>query len=132
MDSDKEAKRRKSIAYILRRRKRGRRIGANSGKVVKSWAEYSEVNFTPSGAHANGWRRAIWLVVLPLAVLAPFVVIASSGNAHRLAEANTPLFAWVIFALLGLVLAGVAVFASAFTLISAWRALRRLFGYKNE
>lgn len=132
MDPDQEAKRLKSIRYILRRRKRGRRVGANSGKVVKSWAEYSEVNFTPTGSYSTGWRRWIWVFVVPLAIFAPIIIIAATGNAHRAAEAEIPGFAWIVIGLLIAATVGVVAFAAAFTLLSLWRALRRLSGYKKE
>ena len=65
MSDNKELKRRKSIAFILRRRKRGRKARANSGDNVKSWAEYSEVNFTPTGSAMPTWLR----VLMPLGII---------------------------------------------------------------
>nr|WP_070960998.1 hypothetical protein [Hyphomonas sp. Mor2] len=132
MDPDKEVKRRKSIAYILRRRKRGRRMGANSGEVVKSWAEYSEVNFTPTGSYASGWRRLVWLLAVPFAIFAPLIIIATSGNAHRLAEAETPLFGWVILGLLLIVSLGVVAFSLLYLVTSIRRFLRAKLSHKKE
>ena len=132
MDAEKEAKRRKSIAYILRRRKRGRKRGANSGEVVKSWAEYSEVNFRPSGSYMSWWQRLLWLPVVPLAILAPFAIAAGSRNAHRLAEADMPVMAWILFALLALVLVAIIGFALAYIGLSLWRSIRSHWFHKNE
>ncbi|MCR9079163.1 MAG: hypothetical protein NXH78_08690 [Hyphomonadaceae bacterium] len=132
MDPDKEAKRRKSIAYILRRRKRGRRVGANSGGVVKSWAEYSEVNFTPTGSYASGWRRLIWLLALPFAVFAPIIIIASTRDAHRITDWRTPWFGWIIIGLLAAVSAGVAAIVLIYFLTSIWRFIHARLPHKNE
>ncbi|MEZ5998492.1 MAG: hypothetical protein R3B98_07345 [Hyphomonas sp.] len=38
-----------ALRRVVRRRDRRRKPGANSGEKVYSWAEYSEVNFTPTG-----------------------------------------------------------------------------------
>lgn len=132
MDPDKEAKRRHSIAYILRRRKRGRRAGGNSGEVVKSWAEYSEVSFTPTGSYSSGWWRLVWVLALPLAVLAPIIIIATTTDAHRIDETETPLFGWIVLGLLAVVSAGVVVFALIYLMTSIGRFLNARLLHKNE
>lgn len=125
MDPDKEAKRRKSIAYILRRRKRGRRVGGNSHQVVKSWAEYGEVNFTPSGSYSSGWRRWIWVLAVPLAIFAPVIIAAASQDNHRLAGTDGPLLLLVLLGLLAIVSAGVIGITGLYVLTHIWRLFRR-------
>jgi len=132
MDPDKEAKRRKSIAYILRRRKRGRRLGANSHAAVKSWAEYSEVTLKPTGSYMSSWLRLLWFPIVPFAIALPFIVIAGAGDAQNLAVAEIHPMAWALIGLLILIVLCVITFTAAFTLLSLRRATRRLFGYKNE
>ena len=41
------------LKRLLRRRGRRTKTGANTGEKVYSWAEYSQVNFTPSGDHSR-------------------------------------------------------------------------------
>lgn len=62
--SAEETRRRRSIRYILRRRSRSNKQRANSNAVQKSWAEYSEVNFKPTGSR-SGWI-GVGLFVLAL------------------------------------------------------------------
>lgn len=137
MDPDQEAKRLKSIRYILRRRKRSQRVGANSGGAVKSVQQKmrGHLVFTPSGSAGAWWQRLVWLIAWPLAlfiVFFPAYMIALFLDAPRTHMAGFPPHAWVIFGLLGTVSAGVVAFTAAFTLLSLWRALRRLSGYKKE
>ena len=126
-----EEKRRKSIAYILRRRKRGRKVGANSGEVVKSWAEYSEVNFRPSAAQTVWWRWFLPMIV-PLMVLAPFIIIGWSQGAQDLVDRGVPIEVWILVSILGLIGGLVALFASAYIGLTVWRFLRSLRPHKNE
>ncbi|MBO6688671.1 MAG: hypothetical protein JJ931_00955 [Henriciella sp.] len=132
MDPDKEAKRRKSIAYILRRRKRGRRIGANSGRVVKSWAEYSAVTLKPTGSYMSTWQRLLWFPIVPLAIALPFIVMAGAGDAQELVVAEIHPLAWVLIGLLALIILCISVLVVSYTLLCLWRAVGRLVGYKNE
>ena len=132
MDPNKEAKRRQSIAFILRRRKRGRRLGANSGGVVKSWAEYSAVSLKPTGSYMSSWQRLIWFPVVPLAIALPFIVMAGAGDAQELANAEIHPLAWALIGLLAVIVLCVVSFFAAYTVLSLWRAARRLFNYKNE
>jgi len=129
--SPDEENRRKSIAYILRRRKRGRKIGANSADVVKSWAEYGEVNFKPTGSHSGRWR---WLLIpiVPLVVLAPVIIIGSAQGAEELEQLGVPPTLWALLSVLAIVLGGVCLFSSAYILMTIWRLIRRLWSHKNE
>ena len=126
-----EEKRRKSIAYILRRRKRGRKIGANSGELVKSWAEYSEVNFRPSAAQTVWWR---WLlpVIVPLMMLAPFLIISWSQGAQDVVDRGVPIEVWILISILGLIGGLVVIFASAYIGLTLWRSVRSFRAHKNE
>ncbi len=138
MPSDAETKRRQSIAYILRRRKRGRKTGANSGAPVKSWAEYSEVSFTPTGSYLR-WGRwlifvgALFAMALPVVFLS---MLAQPADHHRetLAFESVQLhpIGWVLVALIGLLSVTLAVFAIAFIVLAIRRVLRANWPYKKE
>lgn len=60
------------LKRLLRRRGRRTKTGANSGEKVYSWAEYGQVNFTPSGHRSWAGRIivgglfAVWFVGLPV------------------------------------------------------------------
>ena len=131
-----EEKRRKSIAYILRRRKRGRKVGANSGEVVKSWAEASQVKFTPTACYSGKWR---WLMIPAwfAAVSVPWVFLyVAAIPAHRHAEdlAHPQLHpvGLVLIALVGMLVVAIALFASAYIGLTIWRFVRSLRLHKNE
>ena len=131
MASQEEHKRRASIAYILRRRKRGRKSGANSGDTVKSWAEYSEVSYTPFGAYMTRWRW-ILLLVFPLPVLLPIVIIANGQNAINAADAQLGALGWVLLIALVVIVSVIVMFAVAFAVTSLWRLLSPQPPHKNE
>lgn len=122
-----EEKRRKSIAYILRRRKRGRKVGANSGDVVKSWAEYSEVNFTPSGGYSPWWRILL-VVVVPLIVLSPAIIIGAGQGAQDLVNRGVPTTLWVLLIILSLI----SLFFMAYVGLTVWRFIKSMRPHKNE
>ena len=131
-----EEKRRQSIAYILRRRKRGRRVGANSGEVVKSWAEASEVNFKPTASYSGNWR---WLTIPAwlAAASAPwlfFLAARVSFNSHAedLAHPELHPIGWVLISLAGLLIFAISVFALAYIGVTIWRFVRSLRPHKNE
>lgn len=133
MDPDKEAKRRKSIAYILRRRKRGRRIGANSGGSIKSVQRKirGHVVFTPSGSASGWWRFSFIPVALMISVFPVFVFVLTGTPAlHNVDDHSpmAPLFAAPIFILLALI----CVFTLAYTVVSIWRFVRARWPHKNE
>ena len=123
MGADTDAKRRKSIAYILRRRKRGRKQGANSKTIVKSWAEYSEVNFTPTGSYSHKWR---WLlpILTPILVFSSIIVIASYQDLQDFAEAPVGFFGWFLLVALALLLLAVSVFFIVYAFLAVWRSIR--------
>lgn len=131
-----EEKRRKSIAYILRRRKRGRKVRANSKHVVKSWAEYSEVSFTPRGAYLTRWR---WLFLpawaISVSILWIFMAVyQATFSTHSETLEHVPLdpAGWALVVTAGLLLVAVAVFALAYVGLAAWRGLRSFLPHKNE
>jgi len=133
MDPEAEAKRRKSIAYILRRRKRGRKSGANSGDVVKSVNRRirGHVVFKPSGGVSPWWQRLLFLFI-PILIISPAFMIGPAGSAFDLEEANIHPFAWVIIGTLGVLSIGVMCFAAAYFSLSIWRAILRLVPHKKE
>ncbi|NQY13146.1 MAG: hypothetical protein HRT81_04700 [Henriciella sp.] len=125
-----EEKRRKSIAYILRRRKRGRKVGANSGEVVKSWAEASEVNFKPTGAKSNSWRWLVfpaWLSAVTLPWMF-FVVARIPFNSHAedLAHPELHPIGWVLVIVACLLIIAICGFALAYIGLTVWRLVRSL------
>ena len=126
-----EEKRRKSIAYILRRRKRGRKVGANSGEVVKSWAEYSEVNFKPTGGYSPWWRRLL-VIFVPLIVMSPAIIIGWSQGAQDLVDRGVPTTLWVLLTILSILLALIFVFFFAYAGLTIWRFIASLSSHKNE
>lgn len=134
--SPDEKKRRQSIAYILRRRKRGRKVGANSKAVVKSWAEYSEVSFSPRGAYSTRWR---WLFFPAWAVAAaiPWIFIAAyqatfATHAETLEHDPLDPTGWVLVVIVGLLIIAVSAFSIAYMSMSIWRVLRSVLPHKNE
>lgn len=72
-----EIKRRASIRYILRRRKRAANLGANSGAPIKAWARERAYTFTPSGNQSAfqmlGYGLLIFLAFL--AMFGPFILM---------------------------------------------------------
>ncbi len=129
--SPEEAKRRKSIAYILRRRKRGRKMSANSGRDVKSWAEYSEVNFKPSGGYSVLGRISL-LIVVPLMVMSSGLIIGFSRGAQDLVDRPVTLELWVLLAVLSFLLTLTLIAAGAYIALTLWRNIRSLRSHKNE
>lgn len=135
MPSDEE-KRRKSIAYILRRRKRGRKVGANSGEVVKSWAEYSEVNFTPRGAYSTRWRWLLFpawavAVAIPWIFMAVYQATFSTHSETLEHEALGPI-GWMLVGIAGFLSVAVAAFSIAYIGSSMWRFIQSILPHKNE
>lgn len=62
------------LKRLLRRRGRRGKVGANTGEKVYSWAEYSQVNFTPTGDRSSlGCGLGALLVMFAL-LLVPVVV----------------------------------------------------------
>ena len=106
-------------------------MGANSGDTVKSWAEYSEVNYTQFGAYMTRWRWVL-LLVFPLPVLLPFVIIANGQNAINAADAQLGFLGWVLLTVLVAIVSVIVVFALAFAITSLWRVLRSQWPHKNE
>ena len=138
MPADEDRKRRQSIAYIMRRRKRGRKTGANSGAPVKSWGEYSEVNFRPSGSYSI-WGRWIVFVAAVLTIAFPFLIfpllIPSDGH-HRetLAFEGSGIhpLGWILLGIIGLLLVLFILVLIVYAGLSVWRAIRANWPYKNE
>jgi len=131
-----EEKRRKSIAYIMRRRKRGRKLSANSGEVVKSWAEYSEVNFKPTGAYMEHGRSLI-LLASCIAAASPLIILAAAQffavrHSEDLRHAELHPVGWVLVIAVALLSLTICLFAVAYIGVSIWRFAKHLRLYKNE
>lgn len=134
--SPDEEKRRKSIAYILRRRKRGRKVGANSGEIVKSWAEYSEVNFKPTGSYTERWRWVMFLAWLA-AASAPWLFFTAPQSAFQrhsesLAHPELHPVGWALVVIALMLVFAISAFAAAYVGLSIWRFIRSLSPHKNE
>ena len=129
--SPDEAKRRKSIAYILRRRKRGRKVGANSGEVVKSWGEYSEVSFKPNAAYSNA-ARYLLIFLVPLMIAAPIIIIGFSQGAQDLVDREVPTVLWILLSVLTIVIVTTTVFSVAYIALAIARVVRSQSTHKTE
>ena len=70
-DPDKPTRERAALQRLLRRRGRRGKAGANSKAAIKSWAEYSEVNFTPSGDHSRPTRYLVIAIAVLLLIVFP-------------------------------------------------------------
>ncbi|MEM9053929.1 MAG: hypothetical protein AAGB16_01275 [Pseudomonadota bacterium] len=128
----RDTKRRKAIVYILRRRKRGRKTGANSGDNVKSWAEYSEVNFTPTGSAMSGWWRVLIIPLALLAMVSPIIIISGGQHADELQASKPGLFLYGLIYLVLLLCAAASLFFAAHILSFFYRAIRGRLNHKNE
>lgn len=116
-----EEKRLASIRYILRRRGRANKQRSNSGAPVKSWAEYSEVNFTPDG-DSSYWKYASAAIILVLLAALPFGFSAHDPEAWH----QMPIWLNVIVVVVGLILlAGALAFVFVVT-AACWRGLSAL------
>ena len=133
MPADEDRKRRQSIAYIMRRRKRGRKTGANSGAPVNSVQRKirGHVTFTPSGGASGWWRGGYIVVGLLLSVFPIFVFALASSPRLNLVAANSP-WAWVFIVSVACLLVPIIAFALAYTGLASWRVARALWPYKNE
>lgn len=124
MQEEKDKARRASIAYILRRRKRGGKTRSNSGEPVKSWAEYGEVNFTPTGSTSPTWIR--WLL-LPLGLLfcaLPLIIIGAARGYDDLDPANVSFVTYGLVAITGFLIIAILIFSLLFLALNIWRFIR--------
>ncbi|MEL6665467.1 MAG: hypothetical protein AAFQ24_04970 [Pseudomonadota bacterium] len=138
MTSVNEQKRRASIAYILRRRKRGRKTGANSGRTINSVNRKirGHMTFTPAGSAMDRSRyltlaatvAAISLPLLCLIVLG----VAASRNAETLAHDGLDPLGWVLISAVAVLALSVAIFSMAYLVLFVWRWLSSLLTHKNE
>ena len=91
------------LKRLLRRRGRRLKTGANTGEKVYSWAEYSQVNFTPSGDRSSlgcgviGFLAIFALLLAPLVVGATYAIVDGKSPAEILAGSLIALL-WFIFA----------------------------------
>lgn len=122
-----ETRRRTAIRYILRRRGRAHKQRANSGTVQKSWAEYSEVNFKPTGSRSGWIGFGLFLLSLVPIYLAlkhvPWsqTIEGSTPFDNGPATLVTKLLTFGIF----LPVIGLTVLALIFTSVSSlWKILR--------
>lgn len=133
MDSPQKTKRRRAMASIFRRRKRGQKQRANSGQVVKSVNRRirGHILFKPSGS-TNAWWRVDMVALALLICLFPLFIFALPGVPHlqvhrESSPAGVALLMPVIFLLLA-----IASFAMANIALTVWRFIRSLRPHKNE
>lgn len=67
------------LKRLLRRRNRRMKTGANSGEKVYSWAEYSQVNFTPTGDRSSLGYGIVGFLAVFAFFLMPVIVGATSA-----------------------------------------------------
>lgn len=112
------------LRRLLRRRSRRTKPRANSGEKVYSWAEYSQVNFTPTGHQSRvGWIIVGALFAIFFGVLLVLKIVHQSFPESY----DTVLFS--------LVIAGGAIAAIAFILgllIFLYSSARSVFGLLIE
>ena len=138
MTSVNEQKRRASIAYILRRRKRGRKTGAKSGGVVKSVNRKirGHMTFTPMGIAMDRSRYltlAATVATISLPLLCLIVLgFAASRNAETLAHDGLDPLGLVLVSAVAVLALGVAVFSVAYLVLFVRRWLSSLLTHKNE
>lgn len=129
--SPDEEKRRKSVAYILRRIKRGPRVGANSGEVVEVLTPRGrgKVAFQSSGS-ASGWWRFLCVLAGIAIFFYTWIVFALPNWTHWSGNGGivdlTLLF--LLYSLAGLI----ATFAVAYICVTLFRILRSNLTYRNE
>ena len=131
MESGTERKRQQSITYILRRRNRSRKIGANSNTPIKSWAEYSDVNFKPSGSNSPIAR---WLL-LPLGfvlAISPLLMMIGADGAEDAGLTELPQLGWSMLMILAVLSLVIALFFLAYAGLSIWRIVQANQTHKNE
>lgn len=80
----------------------------------------------------NSWQRFLWLPIVPLAIILPFLIIAGGGDAQVLAEAEIHPITWILIGTLAVILLAITCFATAYFGLSLWRALRRLVPHRKE
>lgn len=133
MAPDPEVKRQKSIAYILRRRKRGRKTGANSGEVIKSAQKRlrGHLVFEPSGSYMSKWRFLAFFGFLGSLAL-PIVFLSSLADTswhtrETLARDANDVIGLVLIGLVAVLAVIIFGFAVIYTVQSCWRVIRQLW-----
>lgn len=130
MDPDPEVKRQKSIAFILRRRTRARKLGANAGGVIKSTQKRmrGHLVFEPSGSYMGPWRFLVFLgflgaIAIPFAFLS--VLNIDPGHSHEtLAHTGNDFVGWGLLGLCAILLIAICAFAIAYLALFFWRVLQ--------
>ncbi|GAB5458598.1 MAG: hypothetical protein Hens3KO_16280 [Henriciella sp.] len=113
-----EIKRRSSIRYILRRRKRAASLGANSGAPIKAWARERAYTFTPSGNQSAVQMLGYGFLVF-LALGGPFFLMGALGVSF---EYGAPWWAIATYHLIVMLI----VFATSVVLIICLYGLWRI------
>ena len=133
MESQQEKKRRAAIAYILRRRKRGRKQGANSGQVVKSVNRRirGHMIFKPSASMNTWWRIGIVGLAILICLFPLFIFALPSAPYLQVHHESSPVGMALLMPVITLLL-GVAGFATAYIALSIWRFARSVIPHKKE
>ena len=133
MDSQQEKKRRAAIAYVLRRRKRGRKLGANSGQVVKSVNRRirGHMIFKPSASMNMWWRFGMVGLALLICLFPLFIFALPSAPHLQVHHESSPAGLTLLIPAVVLLLL-IAGFAAAYIALSIWRFIRSLIPHKKE
>jgi hypothetical protein len=84
-DQNRPTQERAALQRLLRRRGRRRKVGANAKTTIKSWAEYNEVNFAPSGDHSRPTRFLVIAIAVLLVIVFPasLMIVQSAHSPPR-------------------------------------------------
>jgi hypothetical protein len=106
-------------------------MGANSNAPIKSWAEYSDITFRPSGSNSP---IAHWLL-LPLGfvlAISPLLIMIGANGAEDAGLIELPKLGWIMLMILAVLLLVTALFFLVYAGLSIWRIVQANQTHKNE
>jgi uncharacterized membrane protein len=98
---------------------------------IKSWAEYSDVTFKPSGSNSPIAR---WFL-LPLGfvlAISPLLMIIGADGAEDAGLIELSQLGWIMLMILAVLLLVTALFFLVYAELSIWRIVRANQTHKNE
>lgn len=131
--SSAEQRRRRAIAYILRRRKRGAKTGANSGATLKSPNKRlrGHLVFKPSASASSWWQRLLWIFAISL-IFVPAYLIGWRQGAFDIVDKGVHPITWILMAVISVLLAVICITAVLYIGLTLSRVIRSLVPHKNE